>query len=70
MGELDELSRTIGNLEGTLKSIEKSQEAQWDKLDSIDRTLTSHRIKTAGIAGTVSLIISSLIAWLKGGGNH
>lgn len=70
MGDLDEVSLAIGRIEASQKSIEKSQEAQWTKLNNIDRTLTKHRITVAGIAGTVSLAISALVAWFKGGVNH
>lgn len=65
MTEFDEISRAIGRIEGTIKSLKEDSRAQWQKLDRIEQHLTAQRIKTAGIAGAVSLLMSWLIAKLK-----
>lgn len=70
MGDFDDISRAIGRIEGKQDAIIKSQGEQWTKLEGIEKDLTSHRIKTAGIAGTISLFVSGLVAWFKGGGSH
>lgn len=59
-GELNELSRVIGSLEGRLKGIEDKQGEHNQELRRIRETLTNHRIKMAGIAGGVALAVAYL----------
>lgn len=66
MSDFDEISRAIGRIEGKLEKVEQSQQDQWTKLDSIERTLTAHRLKMAGIAGTISAIIAMIYHFFKG----
>ncbi|MBI5233524.1 MAG: hypothetical protein HY880_04145 [Deltaproteobacteria bacterium] len=54
MTEIDELSRVLGRIEEGLASLKKDNSAMWGKLSQIEATLTTHRIKAAGIAATVS----------------
>ena len=73
---LDELSRAIGQIEGSIDGLKdevrrqgteaKSERIrQGKKIDRIDATLTAHRLKVAGIAGTTSAGITALWLWLK-----
>jgi len=73
---LDELSRAIGKIEGAIdglkdevqrQGIEAKNERirQGKKIDRIDATLTAHRLKVAGIAGTTSAGTIALWAWVK-----
>lgn len=64
MTDLDELSRTIGNIEGDIRSIKHTQENQGEKIERIDNALTSHKVKTAGIAGGVSAAITLIGKYL------
>ena len=62
---LDELSRVLGKIEADIVSIKESQEKQWDKLDKLDRYIVSHKVILAGIAGSVSLMVSVFMYWFK-----
>jgi len=64
MADLDELSRTIGKIEGTIKAMAKKQERLCDKVDKIDDALTNHRVKIAAMAGGVSAIVSYFVSIL------
>lgn len=66
MNDFDHISRAIGNIEGKLERIEKSQDAQWRKLNDIDQALTNHRLKVAGLTALVSGAITSLYHFFKG----
>ena len=73
---LDQISRAIGQIEGSIEGLKeevKRQGAdakserirQGKKIDRIDATLTAHRLKVAGIAGTTSAGMTALFLWLK-----
>ena len=66
MTDFDHISRAIGNIEGKLDAIEKSQMAQWDKLEGIERTLTNHRLKVVGLTALVSTALTSVYHFFKG----
>ena len=69
MTEFDEISHAIGKIEGKLDAIEKTQRAQWEKLERIEQALTANRLKLAGLAGGISALIailSQLPHWFKG----
>ncbi len=68
MTELDRVSHKLGRIEGKLEEIEKAQRAQWEKLEKIEQTLTAHRLKVAGIAGTISALVAAAWQYLRG--NH
>ena len=76
MTEFDRVSHELGRIAGKLEEIEKAQKAQWEKIDrveqtlrtkleKIEQTLTAHRIKVAGLAGGISVLITLLSQWLK-----
>jgi FKBP-type peptidyl-prolyl cis-trans isomerase (trigger factor) len=76
MSGLDELSRALGKIEGSVDGLKEEvrrqgKEAkderirQGKKIDRIDATLTAHRLKIAGIAGTVSAGMTALWLWIK-----
>ena len=65
MPALDELSRAIGRIEGTIKAIGEEQKKQGKKISIVHTTLTNHRIKVAGIASGSSLGIYAVIEYLK-----
>lgn len=67
MSDFDEISRAIGRIEGKLEKVEQSQGEQWTKLDTIEKTLTAHRLKVAGIAATISGGVAAAWHYLKGG---
>ena len=71
-GDLDETSLAIGRIEAGVKSLKEQNAAQWKKLDSIEKTLTAHRIKMAGfVAGVymfIEIIKASLASMFKNGG--
>lgn len=71
MADLDELSRTIGQLEGKMGAVEKKVGELCTKVDGLRNILTNHRIKVASLAGAISLIVSIsigvLIYWLEKG---
>ena len=66
MTDFDHISRAIGNIEGKLDAIEKSQTAQWDKLEQIERTFTNHRLKVAGMASLISGAVAAMYHFFKG----
>jgi len=68
MTDFDEVSRVIGRVEGQLTALAENQNAQWKKLDSIEKTLTSHRLKVAGLSGLISLLVAGAISYFKKGG--
>lgn len=68
MSDFDEISRAIGRIEGKLEKVEGSQQAQWNKLDDIEKTLTSHRLKVAGLAALVSSAVAAMWHLIKGNG--
>lgn len=61
MNEIDELSRALGRIEGELEAIKISQTSQWSKLDKIERYIVSHKMMTAGIAGSISMLGTFLV---------
>lgn len=68
MTDFDKISHAIGKIEGKLDAIEKGQKAQWDKLEKIENTLTAHRLKVAGIAGSISALVAAIWQYFRG--NH
>jgi len=69
----DEISRAIGNLEGKVDNLANSTNAQWDKLESIEKRLTAQGLKVAGIAGAIGAAIAFIphifkLIFSKGGG--
>ena len=76
MTEFDRVSHELGRIAGKLEEIEKAQKAQWEKIDrveqtlrvkleKIEQTLTAHRIKVAGLAGGISVLMTLLLQWFK-----
>ena len=68
MTDFDKISHAIGKIEGKLDAIEDRQKALCSKLENIEHTLTAHRLKVAGIAGSISALIAA--AWQYFRGNH
>ena len=66
---IDDLSLLLGELKSDIKHIKGMTEKQEKKITRIDSTLTNHRIKVAGIAGSTSIagtaIAYTMIQWLK-----
>ncbi|MCK5601041.1 hypothetical protein KAR91_04175 [Candidatus Pacearchaeota archaeon] len=66
---IDDLSLLLGEMKSDIKHIRGMTEKQETKITRIDSTLTNHRIKVAGIAGTTSIagtaIAYTLMQWLK-----
>lgn len=65
MTEFDEVSRAIGKIEGRMDNTDKSLAAIDAKLDKIDERLTNHRVKSAGVAGGVTIGLNILLHKLK-----
>jgi len=55
LNEIDELSRIIGNLEAKIEALVLMQDIILKKLDKMERYILSHKIMTAGIAGSVTM---------------
>ncbi len=70
MTGFDDISRAIGRIEGKVEGLKESTEAQWEKLDQIESILTSHRLRTATLAGVVSAFMTGAFHFLKGTGGH
>ena len=65
MSNLDELSRVIGNIEGTLKELKDTQDKQWKKLEKIESYIIHNKITVTGLAASISTIITVIIAIIK-----
>jgi hypothetical protein len=65
------IERALGRIEGRLGAIERAQEAQTDKLDSVAGRLDDHRLSVAkqgGIYGALASVGVALITtWLGRG---
>ena len=66
---LDDLSLLLGEMKSDIKNIKEMTVRQEKKITRIDSTLTSHRIKVAGIAGATSIagtaITMTAVQWFK-----
>ena len=60
MGGLDEVSRSIGVLEGKVGSIEKTQKAIFDKLEVIHVEQTNQKVNTAKISIKMGIVTAIL----------
>lgn len=56
MGELDEVSRSIGLLQGKVESVESSQKAIFEKLETIHAEQTNQKVHTAKLSGKVGFV--------------
>ena len=69
MSKIDDISLLLGEMKSDIKHIRGMTEQQEKKITRIDLTLTNHRIKIAGIAGTTSVagtaIAYTIMQWLK-----
>lgn len=61
--DIDEASFVLGELKGRLKQIEKTQQAIFDKLDSIEKSVTHIKVKAAGSSATVAIIVTLVITF-------
>ena len=50
----NDLNREFGELKGSFKSLESSVNRLSNRVESLECSLTDHRIKTAGFKGTIS----------------
>lgn len=66
---IDDLSLLLGEMKSDIKNIKEMTVGQEKKITRIDATLTSHRIKVAGIAGATSIagtaITVTVMQWAK-----
>lgn len=66
---IDDLSLLLGEMKSDIKHIRGMTEQQEKKITRIDSTLTNHRIKIAGIAGTTSIagtaIAYTIMQWIR-----
>ena len=53
MSEMDEVSRSIGKLQGKVEGIEKTQTAIFDKLELIHAEQTNQKVTTAKLSSKV-----------------
>lgn len=53
MGELDEVSRSIGKLQGKMEGIESTQTAIFNKLETIHAEQTNQKVHTAKLSSKV-----------------
>ena len=63
-GDIDEASFVLGELKGRLRSIEETQKAIFDKLDSIETSVTHIKVKNAGFSATIALVVTLVITFL------
>ena len=61
MSDIDKVSLAIGELIGKVDGMEKKLSAACTDIKNINITLTNHRIKTAGKAGGISVVVSFII---------
>jgi len=60
---IDETSFVLGELKGRLAQIEKTQTAMFEKLDSIEKSVTHIKVKAAGSSATVAIIVTLVITF-------
>lgn len=65
MPPLDEESLAIGKLQGELKGIKDRLASLEKTTTSIDRKLTSVRIKQGTQSGAISAVVTGVILWVK-----
>ncbi len=62
---IDKPSFVLGELTGKLDQMERTQQAMFDKLDRIDKSITHIKVKNAGQAATIAIVLSLVIAFFK-----
>lgn len=65
MPNIDESSFAIGKIEGNIESILKEQKKQSRQIDNIERAVTNLKVKTARLAGVVSVITTVIVLLAK-----
>lgn len=63
--EIDEASFVLGQLKGEMRQMARTQDAMLEKLDKIDKSITHIKVKSAGQAASVAIIISLVIAFFS-----
>lgn len=63
MAGIDEASFVLGELKGRLKQIETTQQAIFDKLDNIEKSVTHIKVKAAGSSATIAIIVTLVITF-------
>lgn len=62
------LFEDLGGIKAQLDSIEKNNNAQWNKMECLDKRLRNQEIKAAGISGFVAVFTTFISKSLTGGG--
>ena len=65
MSEIDKASFALGELTGKLDQVERTQKAMFEKLDSIERSVTHIKVRNAGQAATIAIIFSLIVFQLN-----
>ncbi len=66
MADSPEVMRILGNIEGTLEAVVNDVKEIKDEQKTMNTTLTTLRVKAAGVSAGVSLVIVVAGTYLKG----
>ena len=65
MGDIDEISRAIGRIEGAQLEMLKNQQEIKEEQNLLRHTLTEQRLNVAKISGAVALVFSIVVTSLR-----
>lgn len=68
--DIDELSRVIGGLETAVKALNRTVEANGQRIELLNTTLTNHRLKMVGLASLISSGIAVIYHFFLQGTKH
>lgn len=63
--EIDRSSFVLGELTGKLDQMDRKQEAIFEKLEKIEKSITHMKVKNAGQSASIAIIISLVIAFFS-----
>lgn len=62
---IDKPSFVLGELTGQLKAVAEAQKSIQDDISDIKKSVTHLKVKNAGQAATITIIMFGIVSWFK-----